>query len=541
MGNVSNVGEKPAIIVVKIDQERVIAGSRISGKVYLSVLKETVDCTSLDISLQGLERTRVQYTTTTGTGKNRKRTKRIARATAIIFSQDAQMASFPQGFIPRGNYEYNFSFMIPPGMPSSMFTKGSSCCSVSYEVTARLHRVSMLTWTVMHTCAVDVVARTSTVGNTPCMRFIEPLVVPINGFFCFPKGHVICGGSVSSSVITPGVVLNVNYAILNRSTTNINGVHINLTETIRFRAKGHHSTKLISLFSTNIMAVAGDSALAAQEEKSKVSDDFSAALREVGNILSSGRCSAPVTVPGTMRESYEGALISVKHRLTITISTPGGINNPMLCTYLFAQGCDALLASALPAESGDEQEGHEDGDNDAAKAWKPDPYIGGLPADWSPVLSGGIDLSPPQYAAPFETEEGIYKPVYTVPLNSGEVGGASGQWDALSSSYDQVGELRAWLGSHNADELSPADMHTIFSTTRSCIDQLMMAELLTDKLSSIMCAHVAAVASGSNQMMKRDVVERILSKVPVVDKSNCSVVEAQLSRFDFVMIEKYFK
>ncbi len=97
-------GSQSAFVVVKLDQLTMVPGSLMSGKVYLDVQKDTIDCSSLDLIIRGCENTCVKYSS--GSGKHRR--TRYARQQVVFMNATVALAQMPRGQLTKGNYEVRY-------------------------------------------------------------------------------------------------------------------------------------------------------------------------------------------------------------------------------------------------------------------------------------------------------------------------------------------------------------------------------------------------------------------------------------------------
>jgi hypothetical protein len=90
-----------------------------------------------------------------------------------------------------------------------------------------------------------------------------------------------------------------------------------------------------------------------------------------------------------------------------------------------------------------------------------------------------------------------------------------------------------------ADLLTPKDFGKLFNSIRGMLDQVTIAERLAEARSSVTSLHIARATAASFDLVRTDVVARFATKV--VDKENKNVVQAWLTPFQFILVEKYFR
>ena len=459
MGNMSSIGAVPAVVVVTVDNAEMRPGSMLTGTVYLDVKQPTIECSSVDIYIIGQEISAVRYNTYEGTGKEKKKVRRTAHAHSILYNVAFPLATFSEGIIHQGHYQYSYSCLIPDGLPSSMRVNGMSHCRVVYSVYVRLQRHGSMQWTIDHKCIFKVIAssRIPTKGLTMC-RYVEPTVVPINSCFCFSRGSLLCGASISSTQLVAGDHARVNFAVRNRSTVHIEYVQVSLMETTSWRAKRYRDHYTRVLFSNIIRDIQTENT----EPLASVSSvhDAGQSLREVRDVLTSGKYGLDITVPKNCYDSYRGTLLKVTHLLHVQFKTPGGTNSPILSTEVFIYGSSTLSVN----------EGREDGDNDTDQQKSLNFQVPTcVPEGWSPVGGTGSPVILPSsyYSTPVELDgENLVPGVGGWQSNFTTVDGPSdlpnpsvsptaasttdfqGFMLLLGRSYDQIGEVRDWVNSH---------------------------------------------------------------------------------------------
>jgi hypothetical protein len=172
------MGNAPATLRIGIDTPCIQSGQDVHGKVYVMVTQET-KVTTLNLTLRGQEYTRVHYTTTSGTGKNRKTHHKTATSTRDIMKIDIPLASFAGGVILPGNYEFPFTATMPSNLPSSMSVGGQvgDTCRIEYFANARLTRPG--TFKFDATATNKFVLLSKPVDDVIKPAFLRPSRVPV--------------------------------------------------------------------------------------------------------------------------------------------------------------------------------------------------------------------------------------------------------------------------------------------------------------------------------------------------------------------------
>ena len=95
------------------------------------------------------------------------------------------------------------------------------------------------------------------------------------------------------------------------------------------------------------------------------------------------------------------------------------------------------------------------------------------------------------------------------------------------------------------NNITVEQIKSLFSLVKQGFDQSRVADRISNfngspVMKSITCAHIAAAAQGCDESYRRDVIDKLCSTTLVTDKENSGMVAAQLSAFQFMMVEQYF-
>ena len=324
------MGNKSATLGIKLDTPALVAGSPMSGRVFLFVKKE-VDCATLQITFKGQEYSHVHWTTTrtVGSGDNR-RTETVhhhAYARRNLVHVDIPLATFPQGKVSPGRYEFPFHTILPKNLPTSMCAHGGGGdCSINYFFRARLHRPGWLKWDVKAKASVLVSAEPVPMKKYPA--FVPPSTTRVKFCCCVNKGTMSLGSTVDDTVLARGQNISVGVAAKNDSTVDVKAVRVTVTEIVSWTAAGHwnQSHRCIGKAVIPPEQVAGIQKLAS---KAKVSPaDASNTNRILFNTLNEGKQRTALSIAPNARDTYYGSVIWSKHHLTVKMSTPCCVTNP---------------------------------------------------------------------------------------------------------------------------------------------------------------------------------------------------------------------
>jgi len=526
MGNKSSV----ATLRVVFDQTDVVSGSIVTGKAYLSVNQDEVSCGSIGTRVLGQERTKVRYTVTVGSGKNRRTEHRTAYEQRNFMDQRFCLQSVPSGKIRRGQYEYPFQFAIPGGAPASMGLGGrggSNQCSIGYYMEVWLDRPGFLRWDIKNRVFVNVTNPPPAGRNVPL--YIEPTTVPLHSCCCIRRGDIMMGGSAESNILSAGGQSSVKYAVQNSSTVPVKAIEVTISERVTFSARGHHSAHTVSLYHTRLTpAEAGLDLALRPSQKGQPHPE----LMELRNMLESDAFKLNFTIPATARNSYSGSIIRVEHTFTIKAVTTFGTANPIICRNI------QMFSKSRPEEL-------EPFDEASASQKHPDAPQA-LPSGWAPAVAQRVELPPMALCFPVEhVEDNDNVPVAYASSTSFPAVEVYRSFDqflaALKLNYDPCGKLERYIRNGNSVEtLSAEQFYAMFAAINDPFDQQRFAETLATSLTSITCAKVARSAAAAKDMCKREVVEKLLT-VKLADKEGVELVKAQLTPFQFMTVEKYFQ
>ena len=503
-------------------------GDVVRGKAYLSVTQEEVNCVSIGSRILGQEKTKVTYTTHSGSGKNRKTHRHTARECRNFLDSPFCLQRIPEGRIVRGQYEYPFSFTIPRGCPASMETTGGKDqCGIVYSVEVWLDRPGMLRWDIRSTMQITVLNSVPPFSKTPI--YIEPHTQALYSMCCIHRGEIVLGGSAESSALHAGERTSVKYAAHNNSTAGVKAIEISLDEKTAFSARGHHAHKNVRLFFCRISASEARLDLAARMGHMS---DTEETLRSLNNLLESSETEKSFTIPASARSSYNGSIILVVHTLTIRVCTTFGTANPSVSRNI------AIYSKATPEQPFEEEEGSAP------------PHQYQLPSDWAPVVAEAVVLPPLILTATVVHDEEndknamIYPsaPPITDYSSDNRYNSVSGLIKGLRGSYDPCGEVNRFIAQGNVvDSLQPKNYFDLFSAISSPWDQQRVADILAAHLTFISCERVARAAAASQELCQREVVETLLKVQPLVDRENSNLVMQELTPFQRMTVEKYFR
>ncbi|KAJ1383174.1 hypothetical protein B484DRAFT_23013 [Ochromonadaceae sp. CCMP2298] len=367
--------------------------------------------------------------------------------------------------------------------------------------------------------------------------WIEPADVEIKTCCCFSRGNVLAGAVVQSAVLSKGSTVWVNYALENQSTSRIKAIEITLTQHAYFSASGHSGSSGALVFHTRMTPEQAGLDLKAlnASEKADASAVHSMALNRLRGTLESGKLQRQFAIGLNAAESYQGALIRVTHTLTVRICTPFGTSSPAIqCPIRICSESGNWVPVIAPFAT---VAGAENSVPDAPLR---------LPADWAPVVAVAVVYPAMQLGNYGDAAEPDGSPV--VYLDSSQVVvdkdvGFDALMRALSTSYDPCGETEQWLR-NNSSDFSPDNLYALFAAVKDSFDKTRMAGIVAEaRRGAFTCAHIAAACRGSPDFIRREVAESLLSGGAggVSDKENSKLIGEQLTSFQFMTLERFFR
>jgi hypothetical protein len=518
-----------ATINVALDAAMVAPGTATTGKVYLSVNNEKVDAESLMLRIVGGEYTLIKH----ATGSGDERRVHNYYSSSIFLDYAFPLTVVQDGCFRKGQYEFPFSFTLPPGVLPTMGAatqsgQNSGHCSVKYSMEVKLHRRGWMTWDVKN-------SRELTVLGTPVQHipkfgtYLPPSEYPLHFCCCYKVGNVRLGLSTETSLLAAGETFDVSYVVQNNSTSRIKALELEVVEVVTWRSRMFTATKSSQLFHKRLEQ--GD----IQFDLSAINPNDSATvggngtisnpdiLKELKEILDSRRHCCPVNLPPSARPTMDGSLIDVEHFLKVRIATPFGTSDPEILSRLTVHRYGIQAAPVIETDGSIYT-----------------PMAMSLPAGWNATVAQPVTVPTPPYAVAtaYETEDVKGPSDFTPSAPDFNYNGTANLFQILTKTYDQPGEFKKWCewcNENQADILTAPDYATLFKTLRKTFDQIAVAEQLAISSSGISCAHIASALSTCLAAVKTDVAKKLSTKCN--DKQNKTTVKDKLSQFEWMCVE----
>lgn len=508
MGNNTSIFSQGAAIVVTVEKAQYQAGEVVKGRIYLNVVKESVSCNEIFIKLVGVENTSVEYTTTSGTGKNRKTTHHTAHETHTIFTADSALHSYTGGLVKKGNYEYPFELSLPPTLPGTVNGAAPSAkYSINYTLEARLQRHGTLTWDVTNKIYLYIVDKQVVVPLTP--KYVEPSLKKINFLCCISSGTMGLGSKVNTTSAYSGDNIVVTYDVGNYSTSRIKAMQVSIVQSSFVTAQGHSDRSYTTLSSTRIEACELTNVTPKNDGQvydfERIRNEMAASLMNDTNLMN-------ITIPEGTKHSYDGCLFHIRHSMHIKICTPFCVDDPEIAIPL------KLL--------GQKHENLIDGASNSFILEMPnnlenDSYV--KPADWDSEVSATVML----YAAPVKDDS-----------SKQDVSSIDGLLDQMNKCGKQsrVNTVAEWVTYGDISSLTPQNIHRIYQCISVQSDFADISSILCDRMINVVTVeHVyqAAIACKEGAEVKYAICSNFARNC--VDKANAGDKLTKLGLSDFFL------
>ena len=243
---------------VALEKTSYYSGEIISGYVQVKVLTDDVNVPELSVSLVGNAVTQVRYTTTTGTGENKRRVKETARQTLSLLKLNSKVRSIDKGRLVKGaQLQCPFAFVIPADAVPSMSALfwGRNTAEIKYQLSIYTTTPGKLFGTntsCVHSVALNIV-------EAPPQLTAPPRVedhAKVTRCCCIPAGTMQLAATASLSAIQPGDQLAVSVEVDNQSSQDVSYVNISVEQRISISARGHYHSSNTTITSTRVAGVA---------------------------------------------------------------------------------------------------------------------------------------------------------------------------------------------------------------------------------------------------------------------------------------------
>jgi hypothetical protein len=525
------------------------AGVPISGRAMMQV-SDVVVAQMLSIQVVGQESTVVSYTTSSSNSDGSSSTTTHTAYGKFVFLNLTQTVSFAdrQNQLFPGQYEFPFSFVVPLGYPISMAAGAADRCEFSYRVEVTLQNSAGGHLFTSSNVAQQVLPFSLLPSSTFAMTnavpaYVPPTTIPSRSFCCVGRGCMTVGMFTPSAFLYGGDSVPVSYILRNNSHVDIVAIEFTVRESIRWEAEGHVASASTNLFHLrlpkeniqfDVTSLKKQQQQPSFSNKSRVRSgeyiEDSATLTELKATLDSMKYTIQSTIFNNPRMTFTGKLIKVQHELIMKVITPFGTNNPTLTVPLIIQPRPMLtvvpsLTAAQLAQTGQ---------------LPCNPNVSAAIAhDWHPsVVTQVGDLTSASVACSTGLADAVVVRVLSSPLlvdPSFSVFAPS-----LRGSFAPLNDLKDWLCSSSSagDSLTPIDFKLLYEIVEAVLDQLAMTDVLVEKRKDISCMHMASALMSCSSLVSVQLAQKMVVKCH--DKENFSVIEQQMSPFDWLSVKGCF-
>jgi hypothetical protein len=234
---------------IAFDQPLIHAGCQVTGKVYLSVNQDEVECVSISGKLVGLESASVDYI---DTGSHHQKMIRSARDGWRFVDTTFRIRDVPGAVIGFGQYEFPFVFTMPTSVPASIYSGNKQCSGfTNYTVEVWLDRPGSAHRDFIHQETITVTPAAVRGGNPVLM---QPQSLDIRSLSLFNRGSVLLGWRTEESALYAGEITGVKFAALNFSGVPVEAFEIKLTQYATFAVQEQIRVNKRRLFHTRILS-----------------------------------------------------------------------------------------------------------------------------------------------------------------------------------------------------------------------------------------------------------------------------------------------
>ena len=562
------MGNKNATLGLKLDQSALQAGSTVTGCVFLQVKKD-ISAESLQITFTGQEYSHVHWTTQRTRNKRTETVHHHAYQTRRLVHMDMPLATFPQGKILPGRYEYPFSAPLPDSLPSTMYARGGGGdCNINYFFRTRLHRRGWTKCDIKSKTSVMVQAKPVLAQKIPA--FLKPSTTRVKFCCCVNKGSMTLGATIDDTVVGRGQAISAVVAASNDSTTDVKSIRVRVHENVTWTAAGHWNNSFRYVGDTILRPdqVDGCSKVDKAAKSNQISPDM---YKMLFTTLQQGVQRTSFAIAENARDSYFGACVWVKHTFCVKMITPYCITDPSVgidvrvCPQMIQTHSpqvavvDAVAVSAeaasiniaMPVAMVQDKE-----EKTSIKAlpedWKPDTVAETVTVPIATAARLGGTAVALELDAEINADEGELAEIPVAPTIEDEPLGVN--WSILKKKMDESYDDFRLFKSLVKDEkrwikffanLDPDTFGLIVTEVNLEFEQANVAAFLADFLESdgagLTCAHVAKAVDKKNQMSFRSQIVNRLALRCTDLQENASLIREQLDQWETIMCEDALK
>eukprot|EP00979_Chaetoceros_neogracilis_P008403 scaffold1867_cov186-Chaetoceros_neogracile.AAC.10 len=520
-----------------VDQsvEHVQAGEILSGKLIITqkASSKTYKASDLAIYFRGKEYTSVEYTESTGSGKDQSYTTSTAHAKCQIMRVNLNCQTdriIQHGKLLPGGHTIPFRFQVPTGIPSSMYVSDGrrDSAKIAYCLRAVL-KGSGIFQDHQSRLEIKVLAQAQSIRTVPAM--IPPRWQKITSWGCIKKGDMTFGVKCMDTQLNPGQKVLLKAAMVNDSMAGIQQIDINLRQITQMQAGSHGHTKCHIASSSrhsqdHHKILDKDSLKISRKNKVSRRQTNIQNLHHILDADDNGQC-CELYIPLDVDNTYVGQYITNKHDICVRFSTDSGFTNP-----------EVYIPVNITLASSGFDETSFDPSIPVAEAFPVYPMAAAEPIydlDENNGSSYALASAPPT------------NPSYANQLPNTDDSGQTPSLQLLlmkmSQSVDDLSilEHRVLRGDRSEwraifANLSPQDYGLILEQVDLTINVVPIATLLASRCETFTCAHVVSVLPHADSNTRTTMVEQLLPYCSDLEENQALIV-GMLSDWDQMVIK----
>lgn len=365
-------------IAVAVDKSLYNAGEVVRGYVQVTDVQADLALPDISVTFLGSAFTRVRYTKTTGSGKNKKRVKKTATQNHTLVKLDTKVGQVDSSLVSEGaSLQWPFEFAIPSDATSSMapISFGRNKAKITYSVSVHATAPGKL-WGTSTTCVqrveLDVVAAPPVLTAPPRIQSD----VKVMRCCCIPAGHMQVAAASSLSAYKMGDNPQVTYEVSNESSQDVSYVTVSLVRSVHWNARGHGSSSNSTIVSTKQDGVPIGGKFGFQQEKLGAS-------AQVGPEEAAR--SVDLEIPSLAYFSTSTPTITCTYSLLVKVKTESEfVRDPEVHLPISTYRLDPCAAAAeIEAGDGEDDDGNDDANDEdepilvcaVSIAYEPNPAI----------------------------------------------------------------------------------------------------------------------------------------------------------------------
>jgi hypothetical protein len=332
-----------------VDNQRVRAGTQLTGAVYIDAQKEIAG-TALMVRLVGMERSTVAFERGDYSSNKRVPQKLKGAVKGVQGMMDMMGGDDPNNFrgiqtkeasrpvlrvevpvgtqdmidskkIAPGKYKLPFTLDLPASLPATMDVyEDLGHCEIAYEIEAHLEGSGYFK-DYKTSRPVYIHAKPPDEDMVPVPFEGPPETMPIKILCCYHQGDMTYGGRMDNTVLGGGQSAIVTMAGVNNSLLQVNSVVASLVQTTTWEAGGHTQQYEKMLFTRDfgewedLQAITNDEF----EQSKSLGGDRENEKQKIWQDLKAGSHKITIQVPTSVTPTYEGELVKVSHVLRVRL------------------------------------------------------------------------------------------------------------------------------------------------------------------------------------------------------------------------------